>query len=55
MSPLEATLHVVPRGRVDLIDIRALAADAYDRAFETYARCALLPFTRLRGICRRVW
>ena len=30
----------MPRGRVDLIDIRARAADAYDRAFDQYARCA---------------
>jgi hypothetical protein len=39
VSPFEATLQIVPRGRVDVIDVRRLAANAYDRALDAYARC----------------
>ena len=37
--PLEATLQVVPQGRVDATDVRAQAAETFDHAFDKYARC----------------
>jgi thiamine phosphate synthase YjbQ (UPF0047 family) len=39
MKPLEASFPVVPRQRVDLIDVRRLAADTYGDTFERYPRC----------------
>src|SRR5207248_1582454 len=38
-SPLEATLQVIPRARVDVIDVRQLAAETFEHAFDAYARC----------------
>jgi hypothetical protein len=35
----EATMEVVPRGRVDAIDVRAQAVARYDGAFDRYPRC----------------
>jgi thiamine phosphate synthase YjbQ (UPF0047 family) len=39
VSPFEATIPVVPRGRVDLIDVRRLAGEVHDHAFDRYPRC----------------
>ena len=39
MAPLEATLEISPRTRVDMVDVRALAASIHGGAFEGYARC----------------
>ena len=37
--PLELSLEVTPRGRLDVIDVRALAAATYGDIFEKYNRC----------------
>ena len=39
MAPLEATLEIQPRARVDIRDTRALAASIHGDAFEGYKRC----------------
>ena len=39
MAPLEATLDIRPRDRVDIVDVRAKAASTFGDAFEGYARC----------------
>ncbi len=39
MSPLELSLDITPRGRLDVIDVRAQAAATYGDAFEQYERC----------------
>jgi SHS2 domain-containing protein len=39
VSPLELTLDLTPRGRLDVIDVRAQAAARYGDVFETYHRC----------------
>ena len=39
MSPLERSLDIRPRGRLDVIDVRAQAAATYGDAFEQYTRC----------------
>lgn len=39
MPPLELSLDVTPRGRLDVIDVRAQAADTYGDVFERYQRC----------------
>lgn len=39
VAPLEATLDISPRARVDVVDVRALAASIHGDAFEGYARC----------------
>jgi hypothetical protein len=39
VPPLELRLEVTPRGRLDVIDVRALAAATYGDVFENYNRC----------------
>ena len=39
MSPLELTLEVNPRARVDLIDVKARAAQLHGAALEHYSKC----------------
>ena len=39
MPPLELSLDLTPRGRLDVIDVRALAASSYGDVFEQYNRC----------------
>ncbi|HKY20825.1 MAG TPA: hypothetical protein VJM31_06360 [Vicinamibacterales bacterium] len=39
MSPLELSLDLTPRGRLDVIDVRALATGTYGDVFEQYNRC----------------
>jgi thiamine phosphate synthase YjbQ (UPF0047 family) len=39
VSPLELALEVRPRERLDVIDVRALAADASDHALDGFDRC----------------
>jgi thiamine phosphate synthase YjbQ (UPF0047 family) len=39
VAPLEATLDIKPRARVDILDARALAASIHGDAFEGFARC----------------
>lgn len=39
MSPREVTLEVNPRARVDVIDVRARAAEVHGAALEDYSRC----------------
>ena len=39
MPPLELSLDITPRGRLDVIDVRAQAAATYGDVFEQYNRC----------------
>jgi hypothetical protein len=39
VAPLEAALSIQPRARLDMVDVRALAATTFGGAFEAYARC----------------
>jgi len=39
VPPIEAVLDIQPRARVDLLDVRALAANTHGDAFEPYAHC----------------
>jgi hypothetical protein len=39
LPPLELSLEITPRGRLDVTDVRALAAAAYGDVFERHARC----------------
>ncbi len=39
MSPRELTLEVNPRARVDVIDVRARAAELHGSALDNYSRC----------------
>ena len=39
MSPREVTLEVSPRARVDVIDVRARAAEIHGDALQNYSRC----------------
>ena len=39
MAPFELNLEVTPRGRLDVIDVRAQAAATYGDVFDRYARC----------------
>ena len=39
MPPLELALEITPRARLDVVDVRARAADVYGGAFEAYSRC----------------
>ena len=39
MPPLELALEIRPRARLDVIDIRARAAETFGAALSTYARC----------------
>lgn len=39
MSPFELALELTPRARLDVIDVRARAADVSGHAFDGYARC----------------
>ena len=39
VSPLELTLEVNPQARVDLIDVRARAAEVHGPALENYPKC----------------
>src|SRR5438445_7371046 len=39
VKPLELSLEVTPRGRLDVIDVRAQAAATYGDVFESYNRC----------------
>src|SRR4029077_17675458 len=39
VPPLELNLEVTPRGRLDVIDVRAQAATMYGDVFEKYHRC----------------
>jgi thiamine phosphate synthase YjbQ (UPF0047 family) len=39
VPPLELALEIRPRARLDVIDIRARAAEAFGAALSTYARC----------------
>jgi hypothetical protein len=39
VPPLELSLEVTPRGRLDVIDVRAQAAATYGDVFDSYNRC----------------
>ena len=39
MAPLQRSLDITPRGRLDVIDVRAQAAATYGDVFEQYNRC----------------
>ncbi len=39
VTPLELSLDITPRGRLDVIDVRALAAATYGDVFDRHARC----------------
>ena len=39
VPPLELNLDITPRGRLDVIDVRAQAAATYGEVFEQYNRC----------------
>lgn len=39
VPPLELSLDITPRGRLDVIDVRALAASSYGDVFEQYNHC----------------
>jgi hypothetical protein len=39
VAPLQRTLDITPRGRLDVIDVRAQAAATYGDVFEQYNRC----------------
>ena len=39
MAPFELSLDITPRGRLDVIDVRAQAATTYGDVFEQYNRC----------------
>ncbi len=39
VPPLELSLDITPRGRLDVIDVRAQAAGTYGDVFERYNRC----------------
>jgi hypothetical protein len=39
VAPLELSLDITPRGRLDVIDVRAQAAATYGDVFERYQRC----------------
>ena len=39
MAPFELNLEVTPRGRLDVIDVRAQAAATHGDVFDRYARC----------------
>ena len=39
VPPFEATLDITPRGRLDVIDVRALAAGVHGDVFDQYSRC----------------
>ena len=39
MAPLELRLDITPRGRLDVIDVRAQAAATYGGVFDRYNRC----------------
>jgi thiamine phosphate synthase YjbQ (UPF0047 family) len=39
VAPLEATLDIQPRARIDIVDVRAKAAALFGDAFDRYARC----------------
>jgi hypothetical protein len=39
VPPLELSLDITPRGRLDVIDVRAQAAATYGDVFEQYNRC----------------
>ena len=39
MPPLELTLEITPRARLDVVEVRSRAAALYGDAFEAYSRC----------------
>jgi thiamine phosphate synthase YjbQ (UPF0047 family) len=39
VAPLEATLEIRPRARIDIVDVRAKAATTFGGAFDRYAHC----------------
>jgi hypothetical protein len=39
VAPLELTLELTPRARLDVTDVRARAAELHGSVFDTYARC----------------
>jgi hypothetical protein len=39
VAPLELALEITPRSRLDVVDVRAQAADRYERALDGYSRC----------------
>ena len=39
MAPLELSLEITPRGRLDVIDVRALASATYGDVFDRHSRC----------------
>ena len=39
MPPFETTLDITPRGRLDVIDVRAMAAGVHGDVFDRYNRC----------------
>src|SRR5215213_5288637 len=39
VPPLELSLDITPRGRLDVIDVRAQAAAQYGDVFDQYNRC----------------
>jgi thiamine phosphate synthase YjbQ (UPF0047 family) len=39
VAPLEAALDIRPRARIDIVDVRAMAAAAHGDVFDRFARC----------------
>jgi thiamine phosphate synthase YjbQ (UPF0047 family) len=48
-APLEVTLDVVPRARLDVIDVRARAGQVHGAALDGYARCLYCSFHTTAG------
>jgi hypothetical protein len=48
-APLELTLHVVPRERLDVIDVRGRAAEVHGDALDRYPRCLYTSFHTTAG------
>ena len=51
VSPLELTLEVNPQARVDLIDVRARAAEVHGPALENYSKCLYVSAHTRRVTC----
>jgi hypothetical protein len=49
VPPLELSLEIRPRARLDVIDVRARAAELYGDAFEAFSRCLYSSFHTTAG------
>lgn len=49
MPPLELTLELSPRARLDVIDVRARAAEIHGNALEEYSRCLCASYHTTAG------